>query len=487
MFKKIGLLFACLVMFSCKSTSDIGLKSDGIDYSETTLGTSGNFRVGVLLPLTGAVGKYGQGLRNATLMAMEDVQNPNLVLQFYDTKGTESGARIAIENALNNRSQLIIGPLMSTSVAAITPKAISARVPVIAFSTSEDVLQENIYTLGLLIGEQTNRLISYAARKGRERFALLLPDNSTGIAVAKAAIRSAEKHEVKVARIAFYEPNTTDFSKVLREMTDFDRRSNRVKNIKEYLKNLSSKGDETAGISLKRLEPHDSLGDVDFDAVIIPENGPRLKSALSMFGYYDVSAPQVKFLGTSVWESTALNNEYAAKGAWYTTLSRTHSAYFAKKYQDLFGEKPNSLYSLAYDAIALASALAKNKSSDMTGVITNPDGYIGINGVFRLFKNGSNEHSLDIIEIRTDKDMIIDIASRKFDERNHEFDFSSREFVLREDFIAPVITGKDAYAAQRLIFGEPLLPVHQPMTYISAEDDKQITLDALARLKIQIP
>ena len=61
-----------------------------------------------------------------------------------------------------------------------------------------------------------------------------------------------------------------------------------------------------------------------------------------MFGYYDVYAPEVKFLGTSIWESSSLNKESMIINSWYPTLSRYQSAYFSNKYSNLFGERPNS-------------------------------------------------------------------------------------------------------------------------------------------------
>lgn len=70
----------------------------------------------------------------------------------------------------------------------------------------------------------------------------------------------------------------------------------------------------------------------------------------------------------------------------------------------MFGEKPHSLYSLAYDAVALAASLSKKGNENLNSAITAPEGYIGINGVFRLFANGTNEHSLDIVEITENGD-----------------------------------------------------------------------------------
>ena len=203
--KKYVFLFAAFILAGCSSSNRTApaitgydtavmyenLNSyDSINLINRDVINDGNFRVGMLLPLSGEASKYGQGLKNAALMALDDVQNDNLILQFYDTQSTASGARVAVENAIAQNASLIIGPLMSTSVNAIKDETTYKDIPVIAFSTNESVLEPQVYTLGLLVDEQVNRIISYAASQKRSRFALLLPDNQTGIAIARAAMNT---------------------------------------------------------------------------------------------------------------------------------------------------------------------------------------------------------------------------------------------------------------------------------------------------------
>lgn len=452
--KKISSVLLCLGLAACASSSPKIEARGGIDdmsseYSEITLSGSKSFRAGVLLPLTGNAAKYGQGLRNATLLALDDIKNSNLILQFYDTKSTPEGARTAIENAINQKADVIIGPLTSSSVQAISPQTTSRNIPVIAFSTSEDVLEPQVYTLGLLTSEQVDRIITYAVREGRSRLALLLPDNPTGIAVAKAAAKSAMKNNIRITKIGFYQPNTSDFSEILKQMTNFYSRNAQLLSQKKQLEALAAQGDTDAARQLRTMSDRDAAGDVNFDMVLIPESGPKLKSAISMFGYYDVYAPKVKFLGTSIWENSNLNNESIVIGSWYPVLSRSHSSYFANKYTSTFGERPSTLYSLAYDAVALTNALANNPGSDLNGLITNPDGYVGINGVFRLFADGHNQHSLDIMEVTKNGDVIVDAAPKKFGLEETSYS----DGVVSNSFEMPEIYGKDKSIAQSLIFG----------------------------------
>lgn len=454
-FKNFCLALVCLILISCRSsriTDEGGADSYNTDISEIGISDNKSFRVGMLLPLTGNDAKYGIGLKNASMIALNDINNPNLVLQYYDTQSTASGARIAIENAINQRSDLIIGPLKSSEVQAISNETIYQGIPVIAFSTAQDVLQPTIYTLGLLIEEQVDRIITYTAQKGRKRFALLLPDNSTGGAVARAAVKSAEKNGVVITVVGFYTPGTSDFSDIAKDMTNFENRNRIVTQIKNRLQVMSDNGDIQAQKALKKLETREGLGDVGFDALIIPESGAKLTAAIAMFAYYDAAYPQVQFLGTSIWGISKLNNEATIAKSLYPSLSNNSVNYFANQYYSVFGEKPSSLYTLAYDAVKIASALSSLSDDNLNNDITKESGFSTLNGPVRFFKDGLNQHSLDIIEIRPSGNLIVDQGSKYF-----ETPLTSLSHIIStEDFVSPKIYGKDKSMAQILIYGQPL-------------------------------
>jgi len=452
--KKIFYAFMMLNLCACASRGIYSRSGQNDLYTETNdinFIADREFRVGVLLPLSGDFAKQGNGLKNATMMALDDINDDGLVLQYYDTKGTPEGASVAMENAVNQGAQLIIGPMLSSSVQAITPTAKRKDIPVIAFNSASEVLQNGIYTMGLLIDEQVDRVITYTAQQGRSRFALLLPDNNTGIAVAKAAVKAAAKNNVSITSIGFYKSGTTDFTDILKEMTNYNARAAKLAQIKAQYSAAATAGNPEAVRMMKQLDKSDTYGGVDFDTVLIPDYGTTLKSAVAMFGYYDVFSPEVKFIGTSIWDNSNLNKETTMRGSWYPSLSRQNSSYFATKYMQLFNERPSSLYAFGYDAVALASAISRHDVNHLDSKITNPEGYIGLNGVFRFFPDGHNQHSLDIKEIRDSGNYIVDAAPLKFTDTDN---LISQELFLPSK---PAIYGKNPETAQMMIFGR-LLP-----------------------------
>lgn len=441
-----------LVFMLCACSTKENIFFVGGNYPKQTenkavFGEDEKFRATMLLPLTGKAAAFGQGLQNAAMMAVEDANNPHLVVEFYDTNSNAYGAQRAVQQALNGNTQLILGPLMSEEVEAISHDARSNGVPIISFSSSPRVLDEGVYTLGLLNKEQIERVVSYATSVGRKRLVVLVPDTEVGLAQARRAVIAAGRHGAEVVKIGFYPPETIDFTQIVKQLISFEERSREMNYMKAQLETLVRNGDEKAARQLKQLKTTYTSGELDFDAVLIPESGNKLKSAVSMFGYYDIAYPAVLFMGTSVWENTPLNRETTLYNAVYPVLSRRHNDYFNKKYEALFGQKPNPLYSFAYDSVALASVLSKPNNASLEQRITNRDGYSGINGAFRIFEEGGNQHSLDIVKVTAEGPVVVDAAKGSFD-----YDFEDHEREVANFATRPQIYGKDPYKVYDFIF-----------------------------------
>lgn len=402
------------------------------DYSHIDLGNSDSFRVAMLLPLSGKVSDTGQNMKNAAMMAIGDLNNNNLVVQFYDTKGTTSGARIAVENAVNAKSDLIVGPLLGEEVSAITEPAKSADIPVISFSTAPNVLQDGVYTMGLLNEEQIERIIRYAVSQGRMKLAIMLPDSQSGINMLKAAINAAQLHGASIVKVGFYAPNSMDFTNLAAQITGSAR--------------VAASQQKTKPNDKKEEQTEEEIAPLDFDALLVPEFGNRLKAITSMFSYYDVSAPEVLFLGTSVWGNTNLSKETELYGAVYPAMSMPRLARYKQKYYEMFNQRSNDLSIFAYDAIALASALSRKDKDYLKEAITSLDGFYGMSGAFRIFTNGKNEHGLDIVKVTANGPQILEPASSKFYSANPAYAQSGVT-----DFYLPQIYGKNTDELRQIL------------------------------------
>ena len=135
----------------------------------------------------------------------------------------------------------------------------------------------------------------------------------------------------------------------------------------------------------------------EFDALLITEEGSRLRSLGALLSYYDVPK-EIRILGTSQWANSSPSREPALVGGWFSNLPFTGFEQFSARYKNIYGEKPPRIASQAYDAVALAAVLAETGSFSYDN-LTNPSGFRGVDGLFRLLPNGLSERGLEVLGV----------------------------------------------------------------------------------------
>jgi hypothetical protein len=125
-------------------------------------------------------------MRNAAEMALAEFNSPDVQLIVKDDGGTAAGAQQAAQQALDEGSEIILGPLFALTVGPVGQLARSRNIPVIAFSTDANVATHGVYLLSFLPETDVDRIIGYATSQGKRAFAALVPDNAYGTVVEAA-------------------------------------------------------------------------------------------------------------------------------------------------------------------------------------------------------------------------------------------------------------------------------------------------------------
>ena len=347
---------------------------------------SRNVKVAMLLPLTGKDAKIGEDLRNAGMMAQFDIANNNFVLQFYDTKGTVEGAKEALEQAADAKVDLILGPVFAREVGAIRRQARAKKIPVVSFTSDTDEVDEGVYTLALLVSEQIERSVRYACEKGKQSLAIMAPDNKAGDIAVASAEKAAQACGMRISAVSIYNPTFINFEPYV------------LKTLPESFKNIKILEKQKKEDVKEDKEQIPVAEQIDFDTLLIADDGNRLKSIASLFALYDVTPRDVLFIGTSTWQDPTLTLEGALAGAKFSALPTQGFERFSQKYQETYGKKPIRLASLSYDAVALASVLSQTGGITKEN-LTNIHGFLGTDGLFRLTPTGESERLLGMTEI----------------------------------------------------------------------------------------
>lgn len=372
-------------------------------------------RIALLLPLSGQNAAIGRALLDAAQLALFDAAQDRLTLLVRDTEGNPETAARAAEDALAAGAELILGPLFAAEVQAVAPVARARGVAVLAFSTDRSVAGNGTYLLGFTPEQQVEQVVLHARAAGIERFAAMVPEGPYGQATEGALRAALEKSGGTLVKVGSYPPETADFTPLIRRFADYDRRRAALQTLKQQ---LAEKGDEASRQQLAKLSLQDTLGDPDFQAILLPEGGPRLRALAPVLAYFDIDPAQVKYLGTGQWDQPGLGNEPSLLGGWFAAPPPDYAENFRKRFESAYNRRPPRIASLAYDATALAAALAadggeRRFSNEQLG---NRQGFSGFDGIFRFAPNGVAERGLAILEVQRNGVKAIRAAPETFEQ-----------------------------------------------------------------------
>lgn len=359
-------------------------------------------RVAILLPLSGPSGTLGKALLDAAQLSLFELADDSFILMPFDTAGTAAGAEQAADAAVAAGAQLILGPLHAVAVRAAAPRARAAGVSIVAFSNSREVGGDGVYVFGFLPRQQVEAVVGYAFSTGLTRLAVLAPNDDYGRTVVDAARAAVDAGGGFLVRTMYYAPDAADLSGEVKAFANYNTRRQALA---AQRKALQDKGDEASLNALRRLERLDTIGELPYDAVLLPESGERLRTLSSLLAYYDVDQPAVRFLGLRSWDLIPnLGAEPALIGAWFAGSPAEERVRFGERFKRAFGHLPPRLATLAYDATALAVVLARGEDGPdfSSAAMTDRNGFLGIDGIFRLHPDGVVERVFTIHEVQRD-------------------------------------------------------------------------------------
>jgi branched-chain amino acid transport system substrate-binding protein len=249
------------------------------------------------------------------------------------------------------------------------------------------------------VQEQVRQIVGYARTQGLSRFAVLAPNSPYGQAVVEAFNRYVPARGGQVAHVAFYDPDGKNLNEVVRGLAVYDQRKRALEQQKTE---LAGKDDEISQLALKRLERLDTVGEVEFDAILIPdEQRGRLTQAATLLPFFDIDPGRVQLLGTMLWDTPNLGREPVMIGGVYPAPPPDSNRQFFARYREFYGRAAPTIASHGYDAIALAAVLARSGTANAFAAeaITTSSGFAGVDGIFRFMPDGLSQRGFAIMQV----------------------------------------------------------------------------------------
>jgi ABC-type branched-subunit amino acid transport system substrate-binding protein len=369
-----GLLGACSTSIgdSFGSTSAIGPLAMVPGTGTSAPADVGMVKAALLLPLSGSIqmSLVAKGLKQAAELALFERNVPNLQLVVRDDKGTPQGASEAAMTAIADGCEIILGPLLATSVASAAPIARQAKVPVIAFSNDPANGGHGVHLLSFFASAEASRIVAHALTQGHRHFAALIPDDALGRDTEPAFRHAVAQGGGRVALAARYPTSLSGMMEASQQVIDA----------------VKASADSGAPI----------------DALFIPASGNSVARLAAMLRRNDLDTTRVKLLLSSGWENPTVLREPKLAGAWLASADPRGWREFSARFTKSYNTAPPRLATLAYDAVTVASSFASQpKGQRYTAAnLLREQGYAGVDGAFRLTAAGPIERSLPVLEVQ---------------------------------------------------------------------------------------
>jgi ABC-type branched-subunit amino acid transport system substrate-binding protein len=329
-------------------------------------------KAALLLPLSGSIqmSLVAKALKQAAELALFERNMPNLQLAVRDDMGTPQGASQAAMTAVADGCEIILGPLLAPSVAAMAPIARHANVPVIAFSNDPANGGGGVHLLSFFASGEATRVVGHALEQGRRHFAALIPDDALGRDTEPAFRKAVVQGGAQIAIVERYPADLSGMIEPSQKVMD------------------AIKG------SAESEHP--------IDALFIPASSDSVGRLAAMLRHHDLDTARVKLIVSSGWDNPTALREPKLAGAWFAGPDPGGWREFVARFTKAYNAAPPRLATLAYDAVSVATAFASQpKGQRYTSAhLMREQGFAGTDGAFRLTAAGPIERSLAVLEIQ---------------------------------------------------------------------------------------
>ena len=315
-------------------------------------------KVGLLAPLTGEYAELGNSMLYSLQLALEEIGDKNIFIVprdagFQDKKKLQS----AINEIRSEGVKVIIGPINNEDFEDV--KKFNDLIFISPSNISPE-FRSNIISIGISLESQLIALNNFIKKNKRNKTIVLFPKNQYEEMIEKKLKKLNLDHFKKFK----YSPDPQILTGEIEILTNY---SQRKKNLEIRKKMFEDKEDAQSVRELERLEQLYTLGEVNFDSVIIIDFGNSLKSVLASLVYTDVSQSKVLFTTVNQWFDDSIFFENSVKNLYYPSIDYKEFKKYNENYFKKFKTYPNEMTILAYDALGLIYYTWK-KNKNITSV-----------------------------------------------------------------------------------------------------------------------
>jgi ABC-type branched-subunit amino acid transport system substrate-binding protein/predicted negative regulator of RcsB-dependent stress response len=364
------------------------------------------YRIGALLPLSGALSPYGtdvlNGIRIAFDQATEAIPQLAVGLVVKDTQGDAQVLASELDDLLNEYQPIaVIGPLLSREVKAVAVAADAYEVVFItptATLADVQVLSKYLFNTAVNSRALVRDLATYATGPlGWKRFCILAPRDQYGAEMTQAFAEEIHRLGGEIIAVDTYRPDDNDFGPPIKRIKEADlKRYGKMESLPAPPQKTQKKGPKESKVYVP-----------GFDAIFLPGEAQKVSLIAGQIRFY---AAKVGLLGTNGMATPELlsTDARAVEAAIFADSFFVDSPdpavrNFVEQYRKRFQQLPTAFAAQAYEATNLVlEGILKGATTGraLRETVTNVKTAPGLIGPLTMNPAGYLERRYVLIQVK---------------------------------------------------------------------------------------
>ena len=346
-------------------------------------------KIGLLVPLTGDNAELGKQILNSTRLAIKDI-NSNQI-EIYP-KDTQSDPNKALQSAIKLEQMginIVIGPVFYKNIIYLDEVK---NITFLSLTNKTLKIPKNVVSAGINSTSQLNTIKKFIELNEIKKTIFLIPNLNYDLEI-KNGIKNSK---IKTHKEYFYDIKPTKLTKQIEEITNYEVRK---QNLYDEITRLEKSDDSNKEKKIENLKKRYTIGNLNFDSIIIADFNESLKSVVTSLLYTDVSPKEKYFITFNQWFDESLLGETISQPIYYPSINKKNLVDFESKFQKQFNQIPNHLSLLSYDLVGLIYYLSlKSELSEINESFKKKNSFKGKIGIFDIENNKIN-HRLNFYKV----------------------------------------------------------------------------------------
>jgi hypothetical protein len=343
--------------------------------------------------MTGPNKNLGQSIIKAVRLAIKDIDSDLIEVIPKDTTSAPNKTLQSANELKEMGVRIVIGPIFYENLIYLDEVN---DLTFLSLTNKTLDLPKNVISAGINSTSQLKTIKKFIKEININKTIFLTPIQDYEFEIK----RGIKDSKIKIFKNYDYSTEPTKLTKQIEEITNYRIRK---QNLKDEILRIKNSEESNKENKIKKLEKKYTLGDLNFDAVIIADFDKSLKSVTTSLLYTDVSPKKKYFITLNQWFDESLLNEINIQPLYYPSINKNNFENYKEKFFREFNEYPSHLSLLSYDLVGLIYYLSlKNNFSNTNKLFKVKNSFKGKMGIFDI-KNNKIYHRLNFYKVEDKK------------------------------------------------------------------------------------